>query len=299
MSNLTITLKFPSQCVFDTRFFAYSSLLSDFSESLAISSDKIIFDCERVQFIQPFCINLLSAMMLTHIKKGNTVFIKIPRNPAVSKYLEDLGFFEEFIINQEEVSCTPRSTSVALKRLESVDGTYLENITNWLHLNANIPLQVAQDLVSISLLEAINNVFDHSQSEIGCYISAQAYHRENRLILSILDLGIGFLNSLNTVYPDLKSDAEAISRAVMEGVSSKRMIERRVRGVGLTNISGFLKNRGEMIIISYKGYWKQKHDGTIETRTLSCLLPGTCVNLSIDKQSILDIADLEEGVWGE
>ena len=119
------------------------------------------------------------------------------------------------------------------------------------------------------------------------------------MILSILDLGIGLLNSLKSVYPEIKSDTEAISRAVLEGVSSKRVIEKRVRGVGLTNISGFLKNRGEMVIISYKGYWKQKHDGTIETRSLGCPLPGTCVNLVIDKQSILDIADLEEGVWGE
>jgi hypothetical protein len=180
MTDSVITLRFPPQCKLETLVFVPSGLLSNFAESLSIPNGKIIFDCEEMQFIRPFCANLLSAMMLTHIKKGNTVSIKIPQNQTVITYLKDLGFFEEFIINQQKVSCTPRSTSVALKRLESVDGTYLENITNWLHSNGDIPVQVARDLVSISLLEAINNVFDHSQSEIGCYISAQAYHKENR-----------------------------------------------------------------------------------------------------------------------
>ncbi|MBZ0155671.1 MAG: hypothetical protein K8I29_05575 [Alphaproteobacteria bacterium] len=299
MEETTIVLKFPSQCSLSTLIFAQSGLLSDFNASLSTSNEKILFDCESVKFIRPFCANLLSAMMLSHIKRGTAVFIKIPHNQSVLKYLKDLGFFEEFIINQEKVTCTPRSTSVALKKLESVDGTYLDNITKWLNCNAEIPFQVAQDLVSISLLEAINNVFDHSQSEIGCYVSAQAYHRENRLILSILDLGIGLFNSLKTVYPEIKNDPEAISRAILEGVSSKRTIEKKVRGVGLTNISGFLKGRGEMEIVSYQGYWKQRHDGAIEIRDLSCPLRGTCVNLSIDKHSVLEIVDPDEAVWGE
>ncbi len=91
----------------------------------------------------------------------------------------------------------------------------------------------------------------YSQSSIGCYISAQAYHKQNQLSLSILDFGIGLLNSLKPFYPDIKDDVEAINKAVLEGVSSKRKLEKRVRGVGLTNISGFLKNRGSMEIISY------------------------------------------------
>ncbi|MCC6347774.1 MAG: hypothetical protein IT388_11350 [Nitrospirales bacterium] len=299
VEETTIVLKFPSQCSLSTLIFAQSGLLSEFNASLSSSCKKIFFNCEEIQFIRPFCANLLSAMMLSHLKRGTAVFIKIPHDQSVLNYLKDLGFFDEFVINQEKVTCTPRSTSVALKKLESVDGTYLGNITEWLSYNANIPSQVAQDLVSINLLEAINNVFDHSQSEIGCYVSAQAYHRENRLILSILDLGIGLFSSLKTVHPEIKTDTEAISRAVLEGVSSKRTVEKKVRGVGLTNISGFLKGRGEMEIISYQGYWKQQRDGAIVIRDLSCSLRGTCVNLSIDKQSVLEIVDLDEGIWGE
>jgi hypothetical protein len=111
-------------------------------------------------------------------------------------------------------------------------------------------------------------------------------------------MGIGLYKSLKAVYPDIKDDADAISRSVVEGVSSKRIIENRVRGVGLTNISGFLRGRGEMEIISHSGYWKQMRDGTIKTKMLNCQLCGTCVNLSIDKNTILDISDTID-VWGD
>lgn len=292
-----IFLKFPSQSVNEISH--YLSLLSEFNETLNITKGNILFDCEDIQFIRPFGINLLSAMIFYHLQHGNKVLFKGPKDSSVHKYLLDQGFFQEFNIEQEHVTSMPRSTSVALRRLEGVDGTYLDNIANWLNYNGDIPLRVAQDLVSISLLEAINNVFDHSQSSIGCYISAQAYHKQNQLSLSILDFGIGLLNSLKPFYPDIKDDVEAINKAVLEGVSSKRKLEKRVRGVGLTNISGFLKNRGSMEIISYKGYWFQNHEGTINTRMLSCPLKGTCVNLYIDKQSILDISDMGEEVWGE
>lgn len=290
-------LTFPVQA--DNSVFSYSTLVCEFNDSLSIVNESILIDCENVHFIKPFGMNILAAMMFYHIQNNNKVFIRIPRDPDVRKYLTDTGFFQEFKVEQDQVTSVPRSTSVALRRLEEVDGTYLDNIARWLYFNGDIPLRVAQDLISISLLEAINNVFDHSHSQIGCYISAQAYHKVNLLTLSILDLGIGLLNSLKPSYPDIQDDCDAISRAVIEGVSSKRKIERRVRGVGLTNISGFLLNRGSMEIISYKGYWRQKHDGTIEKKTLICPLQGTCVNLYIDKQCVLDIVGIEEEIWGE
>ena len=273
--------------------------MCDFNESLFINNEPILIDCENIQFIKPFGLNLLAAMMFYHLRNGNKVFIKIPLSSDVRKYLTDTGFFQEFKIEQDQVTTAPRSTSVALKRLEQIDGTYLDNIAQWLNYNGDIPLRVARDLVSISLLEAINNVFDHSHSPIGCYISAQAYHKVKQLTVSILDFGIGLFNSLKPFYPDIRDDCDAISKAVLEGVSSKRKIEKRVRGVGLTNISGFLLRRGAMEIVSYKGYWFQRHDGVIETKTLVCPLKGTCVNLYIDKQSIIDIVGIEEEIWGE
>ncbi|MCE5312697.1 MAG: hypothetical protein LLF86_06040 [Nitrospiraceae bacterium] len=213
--------------------------------------------------------------------------------------MKDQGFYEEFSIQDSQITHSARSTSVALKRLDNVNGTYLENIASWLMHNGGIPENIAHDLVSISLLEVINNVFDHSLSPIGCYISAQAYHRKEQLILSILDLGIGFYQSLKQFYPEIRTDVDAIDKAVQEGVSSKKIIENKVRGVGLTNISGFIKNRGALHIISYNGTWYQDHSGKITTRSINCPLHGVCVNLSIDTKSMFELAEYGDEVWGE
>lgn len=293
--NREIIINFPYQC--DLDYILQLDIIDKLEKSFLQKNISIVFNCENIEFIRPSIVNLISANLYHHLINKNDVLIKLPKNIAVKRYLEDIGFFKEFRVDGEKVYQNLRSTSVALKRLTCYEGTYLESIVYWLSKNANIPIKSAQDFVSINLVEAINNVFDHSNSEIGCYISAQAYHKENRVILSVLDMGIGFYNSLKSFYNDIKNDVEAINKAVTEGISSKRFSENRVRGLGLSNISGFLKGRGELTIVSHQGFWRQKRDGKTIAKELPYKFLGTCLNIDIEKFSIYDIICDKEDVW--
>lgn len=293
--NRETIIEFPPQCELDN--ILESDVIENLEKNFLLNDSTVVLDCEKIEFIRPSIVNLISANLYHHLINKNDVFIKLPKNIAVRKYLEDIGFFKEFRIEREKVFQSLRSTSVALKRLTCYDGTYLESIVYWFSKNANIPIKSAQDFVSINLVEAINNVFDHSKSEIGCYISAQAYHKENRVILSVLDLGVGFYNSLKSFYNEIKNDVEAINKAVTEGISSKRFLENRVRGLGLSNISGFLKSRGEFTIISNRGFWRQKRNGEIITKELPYKFLGTCLNIDVEKFSIYDIISDKEDIW--
>ncbi len=283
-----LTFIFPEQC--KDRVNQYSNILEQYNSSYTLANSEVYFDCSNIGFIRPFGLNLLSSMMAWFLKKDNRVYFKEPLSKYVCKYMASQGFFDEFQIDQDEATHSPRSTSVALRRLDHMDGSYLENITYWLAANASISPNIARDLITINLVELINNVLDHSNSEIGCYISAQAYPNEHRLLLSILDLGVGFLDSLKPFYPDLENDSDAIAMAIEEGVSSKREIELKPRGLGLANISGFVTKRGRLEIISYKGLLWQDENGRIFKKDLSFPLRGTCVNLYIDTEKLHDIS---------
>jgi anti-sigma regulatory factor (Ser/Thr protein kinase) len=257
-------------------------------------SHELIFDCSAVQFFRPLGLNLLASMISKTLQDGVRVRITLPHQRTVREYLHDQGFHQAFHLAGDHMQSVVRSTSVSLRRMDQLEYTYFEDVVSWLAGNSSLPRRSIEDTVKINLTELINNALDHSHSPIGCYISAQAYPHEAHLEFAILDLGIGFLGSLQPVFPDLTSHIEAIQRAVQEGVSSRARIERRTRGIGLTIIRDFLLSRGRLEIISHDGYWKQDKGGLITRGTLPFAFPGACVMLDIDQRAIETLYTDEE-----
>jgi len=135
-------------------------------------------------------------------------------------------------------------------------------------------------MIMVTMPEVINNVFDHSDSPFGCYVCAEAYPQEHRLMLSVMDFGVGFLYRLNPRYPQLTSDAEAIALAVKDGVSSRPTGKHA--GSGLYILSDWSKGReGDLEFISQNGRWTQSPRGVTRTEDLPFSFPGTCINLRI------------------
>lgn len=246
---------------------------------------EVTFDCSDVKFITPLGLNILSCFLYAMLDK-NAVFLSRPKNKKVDSYLTDQGFYGEFKIKDDcSLTSQPRNTSVGLKRMyENINYSYFEEVETWLNRNINCPEGMMKEIVNPNVVEVVHNVRDHSQSGIGCYISAQAYHQTDTLIFVIMDLGIGFLKSLNSIFPNIGSNSEAIKKAVQEGVSSKSRPNNM--GAGLSAICGYLVERGSVEIISHDGYWIQKKNGQRLSQQLDFSLPGSCVILRFDKRSI-------------
>lgn len=294
-----LTYHFSDQCDNSPSSRAYDTIFAQFDDNYDIEHSEVRFDCRHIKFIKPFGMNLLSSMLYLHLMKGNRVLVRKPESSSVYDYMADQGFFDEFNITSGEVSHIPRSTSARLKRLHEMELAYLDNITAWLAGNMAISPITAGDLVKINLIELINNVLDHSESEIGCYISAQAYPGNSILMLSILDLGVGFYRSLKPLYPEINDDSDAIEWAIREGVSSKRDRETRPRGLGLNNISGFLLGRGSLEIASYTGYFNQMQDGQIKKSFIRTTLRGVCINIYLDVDAIIEEETEDVDLWGD
>ena len=280
-----IILKFSSNC--ENNIVSYKRIIKDYWESINGTDQEVLLDCGETCFIRPLGINLLALLSRGLLHQGSKkIFFTHPSNNVCRQYLEDQGFYKEFIIQNNIIEAAPRSTSVGLRRIECFEPFYLEDIAKWLNRNSVLPEPAINDAVKITLSEIINNVIDHSQSPIGCYISAQAYPQENRLLFSVADLGVGFLSTLLPKYTHLMNNEQAISLAVKAGISSKSR-DRNI-GAGLPILCDFLKHySGYLEIISMNGIWRQRPDGTLVGFTIPFSFPGTCINIEFNNQKIL------------
>lgn len=281
-------IPFPRECAHGLKSYEYT--IKCYADAINCQ-DNVLIECGNVCFFQPMGLTLLASMTFSLIKDGTrkAYFMK-PKNEAVLKYLVDQDFFNEFAIegtDSNRIAAAPRSSSLGLRRLEYFDGTYLDQIPRWLRRNSHMTPEIITDVINTTVPEIINNVFDHSRSPIGCYICAQAYPKEKRLMLSTIDLGVGFLKTLRPKFPSLTNNADAIELAVQPRITSQSKIHNA--GAGLDVLSGFLKEfSGNLEIISRNGRWTQDKTGSCRKSTLPFQFPGTCLNLTFDDKAIMD-----------
>ena len=281
-----IVLKFPKQCSNDIS--DYKGVIHVYRQLINAPEQDVLFDCGDMSFVCPMGVNILALLIQSLSRQvSRKIFFTPPNNNSCGNYLDNQGFYKEFDIQNNIITVAPLNTTVGLRRIKNFEPLYLEEIALWLNRNSDLPQEAINDAVKITLSEIINNVIDHSQSPIGCYVSAQAYPGEQNLMLSVADLGIGFLGTLHARYKNLKNDKEAIALAVQSGVSAKSRGGNA--GAGLDILSDFLgRYAGDFKIISMDGVWHQSPDGIVND-TIPFSFPGTCITIILNNQKIRDI----------
>ena len=282
-------ITFPRRC--DNQIHTYKRVFNDYWEFMkTASSAEIVFECRDIRFIRPFGLNVIALLIRSFLQQGSRTIVFVHSTDSeCEKYFEDQGFYKEFHIEGRDgtITALPRSTSVGLRRMVSFEPLYFDTIAMWLNRYLFLPEESIKDAVNIPLAEIVNNVIDHSRSSMGCYISAQAYPDKNKLMLSVADLGVGFLDTLLPKYPRLSANEGAIALAIQAGISSKSK-DRNI-GAGLSILSDFLKQRGKLEIISIDGLWQQDVAGNSASRTLPFSFPGSCINIEFDNQKIAEL----------
>jgi hypothetical protein len=162
----------------------------------------------------------------------------------------------------------------------------------------NYHLRISEGMkgsLRLSISEAITNVIDHSKVN-DYYICCWNYPSFKKIRLCIADLGIGIRSSLTSSeeYSYIKTDHQAILKAVENGVSSRP--ERA--GLGLDHITRFLKvNKGQLCIISCRGkiFWKFDQGKTLEQK-MKTAFHGTIIKMIInsDRDSLYFLSNETE-----
>jgi len=102
--------------------------------------------------------------------------------------------------------------------------------------------------------ELLNNVSDHSFSDIGGFAMAQYYENHKKVQFAIADKGCGFLANIQAKFPEIQTEEAAIFKAMERAVTaSKNYVydQSRNAGYGLYTLETILNHsNGNLIIIS-------------------------------------------------
>jgi len=255
---------------------------------------EVTFDLSRTEFITPFGVTVIAGTISKCIELGKDVFYQRPNKNQVEEWLSSISFSRLFQI--DEMSQAARATSSELRQLKALEPLYIENLISLLDHHMNLSEGV-RDSIRLSLQELLINVFDHARSDIGCFVCAQFTPKSQLIRLSVTDLGIGILNSLKKgkQYSRVKGSHEAITRAVEEGVSSRK----GKAGLGLWHIRRFARvNQGTMTVISGDGK-VNFYSKSSERRPMPSTFGGTAIELRInaDKEGFYFLTSAEGGIF--
>lgn len=132
-----------------------------------------------------------------------------------------------------------------------------------------------------SINEITDNVLTHAQSPTGGLVQVSTFRRERKTVEYIVaDAGIGIPNSLRSTHPELKTDTEALDRAIREGVTRDKSVG---QGNGLFGSYQICSHsQGRFVVDS--GYAKLAFtdEGGLHVSKQSIPYDGTLVIATID-----------------
>jgi hypothetical protein len=132
------------------------------------------------------------------------------------------------------------------------------------------------------LYDVFQNISRHARTELPAFICGQYYPNQKRFMLTLVDLGVGFLIPINQHQNGrINTDIDAIKWAV-EGRSSKVLnTANEMGGFGLSGIYDYcMNNNGEFQIYTGTGFWSSDlvNSGFTGSR-LSYSFQGSVLNL--------------------
>lgn len=249
-----------------------------------VNAQKVIFafgNSISPDNIKPFHLVTLACLIQFLNDLGITPFIS-KSNADVFQYIYyDLGFSEYWRGKKDHVNASLHNRVFNLWRItEGGKDLYAKQVEEYLRRTyfANKDLSA----VSVGLVEAYYNVFDHASAKGNAFSLIQYEEESNLLYVAVSDFGIGIAKSVSDYDKMVTSDKEAILKALEDNFTVKST--ERNKGMGLSIIIAPAK---EARIISHKGL-VYKHDGIVEGFENDLFFPGTLIYYEIDLSQMED-----------
>lgn len=266
---------------------------------------KMTFDLTPTEWIDPsgMCMLYNMGMWLTDFPDTNISF-RLDRagsfgHRRAMSYLEDSGFFdaffeEDYIIKKNH---KPRNTTLPIKAI-NVNSSYHWNeqtLRHWLQNCTGKNVEFSS--IKVGVDEIFNNIRDHSHKSIGC-VFGQYTPRNNRLVISLSDFGIGIPTAMRKKYGDYP-DHELVKMAFEEGVSTESSPGNR--GAGLPNIVRCLTNRGvgTVQLVTNHAKLEIRNGEIVKSKQINSFYPGTFyeVEVNIGNPALYEGEEEEEFDW--
>lgn len=286
-----------------TMYRLLKQVVNDFGEPIHEEYTFGLDSCRK--FIEPIGVTFINNLVEWLSSKNIPVSFNYTNDINVlsntqepQRFLDDCGFFEKQIGKRIYSYSSLRPTTVPVQDIS------MSNFPAWLD-NSFIPWiaetinKSSEELATfkVCLEEIFNNVRDHAEKDTSC-VFAQHIPKNDCLIISIADIGVGIINHIKSK-PEYShfTDEEAIRNAVRNKFTTKSTP--RNRGAGLdTLIHNVVMNAdGKVYIYTNKGILvsRKENDKLIqEYREGQHFYPGTHIEIEIDIPNAANLFDFEE-----
>ena len=258
-------------------------------ENIENFTDYENLDYSNIKWVEPIFISMLKAYItdknikidFNHSYINNMMSLQFKKDSTFSP-IEHIEIFSRNNINK----ISNHLTEIMLKNFPSLDTKDKNDLKKYLNY-----------LFS----ELMNNVSDHSRSEIGGYAMAQYYPTNHKIQFAIADRGIGFLNNIKLAFPNIDTEGQAIEKALEKGITATpaRVYGDTTKnaGFGLYAMQKILQETGgSFVIISNDTLYRYKN-GKISFSKLKKPWQGVAVAFEFYEKEIN--LDLEQILWAE
>ena len=251
----------------------------------------IHFD-DRIRIIDLEPLHLVSlACLIEHIySTGNQAYLS-KDNPGILKYIMgDLGFQSYWSGGKNHVDAVHSTNIFNLWRIiDSEKDMYAKQVESYLRSTYLSKKDLSS--VNVCLVEAFYNVFDHAEAKGNAFSLLSYDDKKGELHGAICDFGIGIRKTLQSKYPHISDDVEAINFSIKTGVTAQST--GRNKGFGMGNI---VDNVDTIRIMSGNGL-VIKMNNEIRSYSTIFTFPGTLlyfdINLaSLDDEVVMDVFSL-------
>lgn len=259
-------------------------------------NDIYVFDFVNADFLQPYHLTSLACLIEDYKINGAKIKFKLHKKTQAGVFLMytkfdkywNTGFDRNYCLNIQTYNTIP----IWKYNDEKID-SYANLIMNFYSEHS----VKGKDLtpLRLTIVEALNNIKDHSESKIGGFIFTQFFFTSSELDISICDFGVGIPKKVNSYLAKLGerkrcSDLVAIERALELGFSTKSQPHNAGRGLD-TILSNVNTSKGEIQIISNKAFYFKSLKNSkvqIDKDNLSLNFRGTYLNIKLNTLNFLD-----------
>ena len=142
--------------------------------------------------------------------------------------------------------------------------------------------------ISLSLVEAFYNIFDHAQSGNNAFVHMSYNPTDMVLYIAVADMGLGIVNTVKKYSPTIINDVDALREAIKDNFTISSTTHNR--GKGLDNILSCANN---LQILSGSALL-QKDVNNIQVNPVEYYFPGTLLHYAIDLSTLEDIDYVDE-----
>lgn len=219
--------------------------LYELMQAFTLTEQYVELDLTQHKFYTPMKVLILTQFIIFLKRKGKEVSVTLNSKNKYTRYIEGIGLFEFCRKNIDSPTThngIHSQTAMPIRRINT------ENMTEYITMAADYFSLFAPSkdltILNISISELVNNVVDHSKSDIDAYIFCQYYKSKNEIAVVVSDIGIGIPSSVNQYLKGIGkenlSEQECVEWALTQNYSSKTKPHNR--GAGLSNIVSFCEN---------------------------------------------------------